>query len=57
MVDLFMYRQFDDKKKESTEEIAAEEDVEVDDTVAKLKNAVDGEENKEEEDDVFNNYE
>ena len=57
MVDLFMYRQFDDKKKESTEAIAAEEDVEVDDTVAKFKNTEAGEEDEEEEGDVFNNDE
>ena len=55
MVDLFMYRQFDDKKKESIEEAAAEEEAVEEDTVAKFKNA-DADED-EEEGDVFNNEE
>jgi len=56
MVDLFMYRQFDDKKKESADEaVEAEEEAEVEDTVAKFKNADADEE--EEEGDVFNNEE
>ena len=56
MVDLFMYRQFDDKKKEAIEEEAVAEEAAVeDDTVAKFKNA-DADED-EEEGDVFNNEE
>ena len=54
MVDLFMYRQFDDKKKESADEaVEAEEEAEVEDTVAKFKNA-EADEEEEEEGDVFN---
>ena len=34
MVDLFMYRQFDDKKKEAIEEDAAEEEAEAEEAVA-----------------------
>jgi len=55
MVDLFMYRQFDDKKKESVEDVKDEEEEEVDDTVAKFKNTEAGDEEEEEEGDVFNN--
>ena len=56
MVDLFMYRQFDDKKKEAdVEAVEAEEAAVEDDTVAKFKNA-DADED-EEEGDVFNNEE
>jgi small subunit ribosomal protein SAe len=56
MVDLFMYRQFDDKKKEAVEEAGEAEEAAVeDDTVAKFKNA-DADED-EEEGDVFNNEE
>jgi small subunit ribosomal protein SAe len=52
MVDLFMYRQFDEKKKESVEEVAEAEDAVEDDTVAKFKNA-DAEEDEDEEGNVF----
>lgn len=55
MVDLFMYRNFEEKKKEAVEEAAEEEAAAEDDTVAKFKNA-DAEED-EEEGDVFNNEE
>lgn len=55
MVDLFMYRQFDDKKKESIEEAVEAEEAVEEDTVAKFKNA-DADED-EEEGDVFNNEE
>jgi len=55
MVDLFMYRQFDDKKKESVEDAVQAEEAVEEDTVAKFKNA-DADED-EEEGDVFNNEE
>ena len=56
MVDLFMYRQFDDKKKEAIEEEAVAEEAAVeDDTVAKFKNA--DADDDEDEGDVFNNEE
>ena len=56
MVDLFMYRQFDDKKKEAdVEAVEAEEAAVEDDTVAKFKNA--DADDDEEEGDVFNNEE
>ena len=55
MVDLFMYRNFEEKKKEAVEEAAEEEAAAEDDTVAKFKNA-DADED-EEEGDVFNNEE
>jgi small subunit ribosomal protein SAe len=56
MVDIFMYRNFDDKKKENAfEAIEAEEVVEEEDTVAKFKNA--DAEDDEDEGDVFNNEE
>jgi small subunit ribosomal protein SAe len=56
MVDIFMYRNFDNIKKESQNEaIEAEEVVEEEDTVAKFKNA--DAEDDEDEGDVFNNEE
>ena len=55
MVDLFMYRQFEEKKKDTTEAIEAEAEEAPEDTVAKFKNADGADEEEEEEGDVFDN--
>ena len=55
MVDLFMYRQFEEKKKDTTEAFEAEAEEAPEDTVAKFKNADGADEEEEEEGDVFDN--
>lgn len=56
MVDLFMFRTFDDKKKEAVEDVAADEEAageEVPEAVNKFKDAAGEEDEEEEEGDAF----